>query len=512
MLFFHPIVLPFLLIPAWIKSLWNSRVLLYEPLGNFNGFYARRSINNFFYKTQWINFEYYGRSGTSPSIGLGKYPLSKWFHLTQISSCLYAKAGASVMLAGTIFWIGSHFVWAGIAPLKYVTLIMFILFFSSTSYWMAFIIQNYNILGWMWLPIGFYAISTQQYTMASIIWLITSFLGFTTVFLVVISGMVLSFLWGSWLPLIVTMPAVIKTAFHGIPFLKTGNLRTSLRNTAKLIGLTQRGVRYKRKSMKKVDLFLLYTLLNYTLSSLLFSLLSGETPYLCLLAILLFILNKFFLRFADEQSIMIFFLTALTLYEIRSQETWGIPLLLSANMFPLFLFGFSKSTKWKEGGFSCFLPKIFRPFNHSSFLNPIESFFCDVGEGAKVLFAFENPDNHYEKIFDGYREILEAFLFVASKNKFHLFPDWYSVAETNYEGANSFWGRSPEEISTNMETWNAQYAVIYSDSEDSGFPKDFLELFSLVKILEGDFSTTGTKGAFLDELRTPLRFFLIKKQ
>ena len=87
--------------------------------------------------------------------------------------------------------------------------------------------------------------------------------------------------------------------------------------------------------------------------------------------------------------------------------------------------------------------------------------------------SFDDPRG-YSNIFDGYRVIHELPLMVASNRKY-LFPDWWAVAETNYEGAPQCWGRSLDEVIKNCETWNAKYAIVYqvSDSALEKWNKDF---------------------------------------
>ena len=61
--------------------------------------------------------------------------------------------------------------------------------------------------------------------------------------------------------------------------------------------------------------------------------------------------------------------------------------------------------------------------------------------GQIIYFAFNDPDNRYSNIFDGYRVIHELTL-VAADKRGSDFSDWYAVEETNFEGAPQCWGRS----------------------------------------------------------------------
>ena len=101
----------------------------------------------------------------------------------------------------------------------------------------------------------------------------------------------------------------------------------------------------------------------------------------------------------------------------------------------------------------------------------MERFLAPVKPGQRVLMAFENPNGVYEKIFDGYRVLLELPLQVAAKKEVHFMPDWWAVFEVNYDGAPEFWGRDVESVKDNLLTWKTDYVVIYQDSQTKLNPK-----------------------------------------
>ncbi|HEY6354104.1 MAG TPA: hypothetical protein VIY30_06420, partial [Burkholderiaceae bacterium] len=71
-------VTPIFVVAAWMRSLWASRVLLRGQWQRYQGFHPLNALTSFFYKTQWLNIERFGRWGVSPLLGLGNYPLSRW--------------------------------------------------------------------------------------------------------------------------------------------------------------------------------------------------------------------------------------------------------------------------------------------------------------------------------------------------------------------------------------------------------------------------------------------------
>ena len=97
-----PLLTPMFCAVAWWRSLWAARVLLAGRWERFRGFHPQNALTAFFYANQWLNLSRYGADALSPVVGLGDYPLSRWFHLSMGSSCLYAQAGAVCTLLGTL--------------------------------------------------------------------------------------------------------------------------------------------------------------------------------------------------------------------------------------------------------------------------------------------------------------------------------------------------------------------------------------------------------------------------
>lgn len=93
-----------------------------------------------------------------------------------------------------------------------------------------------------------------------------------------------------------------------------------------------------------------------------------------------------------------------------------------------------------------------------------QEFLAPVAPGEQVYFAFEDPAGQYFRIFDGYRALCELPLYLASLKGFRLFPDWYAVMETNYQGAPQCWGRTYDEVLDNCIRWKADFAVVYQES------------------------------------------------
>jgi len=87
-----------------------------------------------------------------------------------------------------------------------------------------------------------------------------------------------------------------------------------------------------------------------------------------------------------------------------------------------------------------------RVLDISPLIDKMQTFFEPVSENKRVLISFDDPQNIYENVFDGYRRLLEVPHYYASVKKFRLFPDWWGVFELNYDGAPDFWGRDVKSV------------------------------------------------------------------
>jgi hypothetical protein len=110
------------------------------------------------------------------------------------------------------------------------------------------------------------------------------------------------------------------------------------------------------------------------------------------------------------------------------------------------------------------LLRIAKPVDTSAILTGIDRFITRAGRDQRILMCFDNPQNTYEKLFDGYRQLIEPIHYVANTNKIHFMPDFWGVFELNYEGAKDFWGRDIASVKKNIQSWNADFIIIYQES------------------------------------------------
>ncbi|TAN42073.1 MAG: hypothetical protein EPN22_13540 [Nitrospirae bacterium] len=474
-LLFHPVLLPLYVFPAWIRSLWASRILLWGQWSKYHGFHAHNALNCLTYRTQWININRYGRISKSHTLGLGGYSIANWWHLSSIASYIYANAGAVTTLLCTIFWVSGHLLWLQATSWKWVLILTTILMFSTTSYFMAFARQNYQMLSWMWLPIALYGLLNGEMVIAIFAFFAAALMGITALFVSVFMVIALALQKDNLYMLLVLLPALAVTVFKFMPVIKTGGLRSSLFMISKAVGFVHFNARLKRKAMR-FNLFNLYFLLLYGISLSLIWSGSERVPVLLLVAYLLFLMNQRFMRFADEESVIMVFVTVAMSYALMAPASVVVVFGLIAAVSPLPIV-----LSWpKPKASGSFLRLIdYSPFDITNLYEAIQKF-LSVPQGARILFAFNDPIDEYEKIFDGQRFLIELPLVVASEKQIHLFPDWYAVSETNYPEAPSIWGRDPVAVERNAKYWGAQYVIVYQEAGD--LESQWNEKFDLVSV------------------------------
>ena len=111
------------------------------------------------------------------------------------------------------------------------------------------------------------------------------------------------------------------------------------------------------------------------------------------------------------------------------------------------------------------------PYNIKPALDNMHAFLEPVPENQRVFMAFDDPGTTYEKIFDGWRQLIELPSYVANQRKILFMPEWWGVFELNYEDAPEIWGREPEQLRANMQHWGSQFGIVYQSEGGELDPK-----------------------------------------
>jgi len=417
------------------------------------GFSSLRGVNALFYWTIAENFRRHGRSGVSQTVGLGSYPLSNWFLYTLPSIYAYRRNATAVVFGSMFVWAVAHLIWLSHAPAVLVVSTILLAIISTTFYSNLFIYQNYNALGWAVFPILVYGLMTHQWLLTAVAALAASFASTTVVAIGGLLACVSAAAAFSLSPLVAMIPAGLKILTHFTD-------RAAIVKLMKAIGVATRNARYTRdphtKSIRHMTTASYYWGFVYLQFALLYIAFERRLPVIFLAGVLLTLLNATKIRFADVQSIWMLNLSTATATILISGEGW---LLLSYWLVVSPLPGFVGAA---SPGVADRVPPC-RPFSPKRLLTALDRFLATVEPGQRVLMAFDDPHGDYGSIFDGYRVLLEAPLYVASTRGFHLMPDWWGVFETNYENSPDWWGRDVDSVRRNATQWAATCVIVYQE-------------------------------------------------
>ncbi len=434
-------------------TLWKSRVLLDGRWGTYNGFTPFFGISTLFYYTMAVNLYRHGRRGTAPHLGLGNYPLSRWFFQTLVSLYAYWRLAPIGPPLGMFGWLAAHAVFAVGHDFMLVLAVMGLALISTGFYFEAFIGQNYNTLGWAFVPLGLFAVTAGIWPLAAMAWLGVSFGSFTATAIMILLCLSQSlWTWSPW-PLLTILPALLKLCLHFLPNLERGDVLSSSRSILMSIGILRRPARYKYP--RKLGLSFWFYLLAFGQFVLVAALEGNPWLGMILAGFVIFVLNSTGFRFADPCSILVLMMSLATGALIAAPSVLlAVSAWLVLSPLPAVFLTYMPRPRLDV------VPSL-APFRVENLLRPVEDFLALVRPGERVLMAFEDPGDDYAKIFDGYRVLLELPLYVAGQRDFHVFPDWWAVIAENHPGGANFWGRSVERVKENVREFKARFVVIY---------------------------------------------------
>jgi len=467
-------------------------------------FSIRSGLSYLFYDVQTLNFEYFRRKDTSPYLGFGNYPMSRWFSYSKIAM-LIAKNWKPVLVPACMFlWLASHLIWMQSFSTANVLLFLGLLLISSAFFQQTFTAQNYNVLGWVFFPLGLVGLLTGNLLLTGIGWLGAGLFSVTTLATATFFTMVCC-IWKHDLSLLLLLiPGFLILFIQFLLSLDRKNLRENIRNVLQRIGASEKKNAYKRTSSKGLQTGIFYFLIFLLAALTCFYFQSGSLPWQGLAALLVVLVNTFLFRFADPQSIQMMLMT------VGFSLTLENPSLLQGILYWLLIappaFIFYGTQKMKD---FVIMPerklKSIAPILHG-----MEAFLSPVKSGEKVLFAFDNPKGIYENLFDGYRWLLEVPAYIATKRKFLFLPTWWTVFEAMAQKSPEFWGRSVEDVQRHCDDLKTDYVIIYQEENEELESKWQTNGFQLLRKF-----SWKEHAALLDQekvlLKDPPVWFLLQK-
>lgn len=454
---FYPISLLFTTPFKLLLFFNNSFVLLKGDWGNYSGFNPERAFVNFFYWTRAFNIYKYGKTGYSPHFGLqGDYPMSRGFHYSLFSLYSYWIAPNITVIVGMFGWLLMHLLWINEIDPYYLLIVMFLLLIS-TQFYSNIVLQNYNVLGWLFVPLILYGIMSGNWIMVGIATLFAAAFSYTVgaICITLLGAFALySF---SFFPIIAFLPALLLMIIQLRPVLKVTGSENIISSLLRAMGFTKTQSKYKRSKRKDWPI-IFYLLIIFAQYILLNVYLTQELNFFLLIGIGIFILNFFVARFADHQSIYMLILSLFTVNQLMLSE---YPISLISFWIVISPMPFLISVYDKK---NIDVVASMKPFNIKPLMESMKLFFKDVEEDEGVFMAFNDPDGDYNKIFDGYRRLIELPHYYSVVKGFRFMPDWWSTMRNNRIEDEDFWGVEQTKVVEYISKLKPDYIIIYQES------------------------------------------------
>ena len=386
-------------------------------------------------------------------LGYGVNKEQFWFY-SKISMYLM-RFGVKTIIISMLFLQFSLFFILNYSNQGFIIFNTFLIFFSSLA-WSIYIRQNYQVIAFSLMPLVLFFHHNDYIIFEMLISLLISTLSISVF---VISSFILGvdyFLIGEFQKLSVFIPS---TCWFVIKILSGQNTKgkfEDLINITKLIGLSKKDVIYKRETFY----FHNYDIFNYLMLILLqISLFPSNGMVFYILALLiLYTINKK-VRFLDEESIFTsIFIIVLFIFSFYTFDTYSVILItILLNPFPfLIVYPYCKY-EFDE------IPKV-EPFDLRKIYDATSLLLSKLKDNESLLICYSNPNNKYEKLFDGYGyHYIQLIHYIRSKSGAKVLPDWFSIQNDSITNDLQLWGLTKSDIIKNLQKINAKKFLYIDD-------------------------------------------------
>ena len=458
---------------AFCMGLWRARILFRRDRTMYMAFTPAESLLRLFYYTQAECLSLYGLRGTSPTMGGGSLPMRVFWYQSVAGLWFYRNLGAAAAVLGAMaFFLLSHFLWltTGSVSTDHLAVALGLAALSTNFIGNLFAKQNYNVLGWAFVPTFVWAMATGNFMVATVVSIVVPPLSITAYvafgFLALYKSIIA--LEARWLLYLVPggvffLGALVFAHLQALP-----DLAATVRDLLKLIGAFPKP-RFRRPPRilsatiitAMLGLFPLTVLLRQGSLSM-FN--PAQTAGFALIPVGWFFVNQTrLLRIADPQSILILFLAVSTAITIYSADPWILACfwLVNSNAF-IAMLHFMQSEP-RDSILRC-LPK-FSPFDVSPLVSATRKFLLPVPSGERVLLACRDPNGDYNELFAEHFPMSELLNYAAHCSGLDIVPDFYSVG---YFPDQHLWGSDPESVAHNLSQGGMEFVIVPSFQVETG--------------------------------------------
>jgi len=469
LLFLYPLALLITTPLRLIQALLSLRSIANESLRAFARMSAYRSLNSSWHRAYDFLMEKYGRNGYAYDVSLG-WNLATHFSLTRFSMRLYRHNEIIIPWLGILFMVLSQLMWLSSELNAWMVSATILLGLISTLfYYTAFEAIKYDSLAWALVPLGYYALLTGNLLFFSFLFLAITFLSVSVTIVQGAVWLVIGIAMHEWWILPAFLPGGFKLLNH-FKFVFVGNNLSAVNAISSLIGLSGSGANLRNMRFGKTGWYFITLWIMFMLAILIFEQSSNYLPYkiqiiLSGLTIILYILNKRFRRFADEQTLYLLIFCAFSLIAMNIAN--GLLLLflwLALSPMP-YMLSFTDDTKDRK--LVWWVPKK-RPYRLEDACAYVSKFLEPIKENQRILFHFDYDQSIYPD-FEGLKAIKELIQYIFLKRQAFIVPDYYLVADS-YAGrfplAEILKDSSPFGRLKAMEHIGAHFLLLPSDGSE----------------------------------------------
>jgi hypothetical protein len=441
----------------WLKTFKLGFTSMFHKPSNSYSFSWQNSINFLFYESKIIKTELISRSSTAKSIAK-KNKLAE-FWITPLTLSIYVRYKYLVPLILSPVTIISVLLFLKDDIYDYRSAIILLVLFSNFSFMITFLNMNYQILGWVFIPLSMFFISNRQEFLAVVMILLSLYVAITPGFLCFPI-----FVYMSDYNFLIFVPYIVVsliTIYRIVCNRKRTSPLKAIRSIASLIGLYKFKSKYKRKSALRDKTFLYQIIL--------LSMFIGQARIdnkhqliIPLLSSVITILNETGFRVADWENIFILNMISMIFLILNNDFDIFLSIILYLYLNPPSnAFGIPVT---KVGQYRKY--KLVGPFNYDLSVNNTISLLHRL-ESPKILFLYSDPKGHYEKLFQGYGYLVSLFSYCAAKCSIQILPDWDYVASEASKEFPSLWISTIGDLNTNCELFNFNYVFVFANNEFS---------------------------------------------
>jgi len=456
----------------WASLSFVNIIKILHKSNRYKMFSSQNALLYYFYDINLISLINEGRNKYSHHISNKPFLIGKWFHLSKIS--LYPFCKNSIL---TVFfsWLIILFypAFSNFNELGIEMIVITVLTAFSSMFFNQLKLQNYNIVGWIFLypylevitqnnPLLIFILSIILFETSITVFAIGSLFLISSCFFFEISfnTILLNFL--------LVSPFILRRVH---PLIKAGIMKDQFSKILIAIGSIKEKKSILKRKPKTTNhiIFDLFNLLVLIIFSVLF-LINGQVPLFLILSALVYFINIFISRFADPQSmhICIIICSVFSLFTLNQ----NIELIIFYWFFisnPVILALFKNKFDGK-------IEAPLYPVKISELEKALDNFYQHIEPNQNVFFPCEDPKGLYENILDKHNILLNPLAYFAVKNNILFFPYFFSIVDESKKSDELYWGTHSKDVLLNMKKGKFNYVLIQSEStlkNDTGFSNNF---------------------------------------